>query len=166
MGTTTLFDEKAGIELEIGISKPDVILRSRNKKTGEEQSPELVLPFELGSKLLSATLQYLADSIGSNVPGTLSPLQRGIQTLMSVSNAAAERSGCWQNEGADARELGFAKGFIDEAMTPDPTGKDVFDLAYAVVHICNVAQQRGYRLDAALNELCKSMENRISILSP
>ena len=128
----------------------------------------------VGSELqLAESLQFIADTIGSTVPGRLSPFVRGWISTAADVHHTAKTKGFWEDgvERNNGEMLCLIHSEISEALealrhgnppddkVPEFTGAET-ELADAVIRIMDLAHARGWRVAQAIEAKMKFNNTR------
>jgi len=126
-------------------------------------------PITAGYELQCAeSLQFIADTISTTVPGRLSPFVRGWINVAADAHYAAELKGFWENgvERNNGEMLCLIHSEISEALealrrgnppddkVPEFTSVET-ELADAVIRIMDLAHARGWRVSQAIEAKMK-----------
>ncbi len=136
---------------------------------GNGSGPQIVnFPADAGRLQLSEALQFAADTIGSTVPGRLSPFVRGWISTAADSHQNAKDKGFWEpgterndsemimlvvTELAEAVE-GLRHGNPPDDKVPEFTAAEA-EFADAIIRMMDQAHARGWRVAQAIEAKMK-----------
>ncbi len=136
---------------------------------GNGSGPQIVdLPAYAGRLQLAEALQFAADTIGSTVPGRLSPFVRGWISTAADSHQTAKDKGFWEpgverndsemimlvvTELAEAVE-GLRHGNPPDDKVPEFTAVEA-EFADAIIRMMDQAHARGWRVAQAIEAKMK-----------
>lgn len=141
---------------------------------GNGTHPYVAEMLEPGRDLqLSESFQFIADTIGSRVPGRLSPFVRGWISTAADIHQTARNKGFWEDgkERNNGEMLCLIHSEISEALEalrkgnppddklPEFSGAEV-ELADAVIRIMDLAHARGWRVAQAIEAKMKFNSTR------
>ncbi len=140
---------------------------------GNGSGPQIVnFPADAGRLQLAEALQFAADTIGSTVPGRLSPFVRGWISNAADSHAYAKRQGFW--EGKEDRtnellmwavtEMGEIFDAVQRGNQPDPKVPEFsaaeIEAADVLIILMDLAHSNGWRVAQAVEAKMKFNNSR------
>jgi NTP pyrophosphatase (non-canonical NTP hydrolase) len=148
----------SGISVDIGNGKPPLVVQ---------------FPEGAGRLQLAEALQFAADTIGSTVPGRLSPFVRGWINTAADSHQNAKEKGFWEpgterndsemimlvvTELAEAVE-GLRHGNPPDDKVPEFSAAEA-EFADAIIRMMDQAHARGWRVAQAIEAKMKFNKGR------
>ena len=111
-------------------------------------------------------LQFVADTLGTMVPGRLSPFVRGWISAATDAHHTARQKGFWDQERNNGEMISLLHSELSEALEAlrknDPMDEKIpefsaveIELADAVIRIMDLAQARGWRIAQAVEAKMK-----------
>lgn len=155
-----LTEPGTALSFAIDFGDPDTLIKATLFGTGRELQ-------------LAESLQFIADTISSNIPGRLTPFVRGWTNTAADIHHTAKEKGFWEDgvDRNDGEMLCLIHSEISEALEalrknnppddkiPEFSGAET-ELADAVIRIMDLAHARGWRVAQAIEAKMKFNSTR------
>ena len=140
---------------------------------GDGAGPQITeFPSDISRLQLAEALQFAADTIGSTVPGRLSPFVRGWINNAADSHSYAQRKGFWEGKTDRTNELlmwavtelGEVFDAVQRGNKPDPKVPEFsaaeIEVADVLIVLMDLAHSNGWRVGQAVEAKMAFNEGR------